>query len=475
MFDRAYIGRCTLQLSPIVNIKHWESGLRITFELMTSLASIRKIVVHEGGIVLVGVDIALVPMRLLDSRTKSVQWHLVERKTTIGGSLSLSDHNRFWEEALSSEAKLETRLKETDVEKLRGIAYVGWSSEDVFISWDPPSFTDLRRSSLPNGSSYKFNSGSANQINLQFGVPYAGGGFATARNYGTVSTSVRSWRQGPFASQIESLYRGIVFIYDTSRHVGWLCSTIDLMVLMMRIYLQRKGYDDPITHRSRWARLDDDSIGHLRRLDLDNGAIPQDSRSTYGTLIDHFCVVYESHFDVLKKYERNRCDPILGWDLYDILNPAFGSGVDARKLAATGGIERWSSLLGKEDIIFVNGWSNLICAEERTLCPFIQEEIPPNILFCPLYLLKELLERHRCKIRETSVDNDFYEWIFTGRPYHCREQWHDLRNCWGIRLQKARAKTISFWVTGRSPPEENTTGFDPKSKQGAICFGKLPR
>jgi hypothetical protein len=482
LFERAFIAPYRLPFVIFGSLEKCGKGLRVPFDLMISIAGVERAIFREGGFVFTGLSTALIPIHVICEKPRLIQWHLIEMKCNDGRFRSMHDRDDFWDN-LPRE-----RLFERNMDKLKGIAYLGWL-EQVDINHTP---AQVRYSSLSQISQKWVVNQEGIQFGGQIGLP---GGAAiqaqVARNWGKVCLGLRFPASGMFSRRIEALYEGTVFIYDDESETAWLCATIDLIILMLRYYLSRNQYRDPLSFRERVANLQqhEESMKAFMNLRLDTKVIPEYPGSdtlTYGSLINDFSEQFGKAFGSLSDVLRQRSsDKIIGFDFIELINGTIGGAIFPKELPVKGGIRGWSSLVGTADVIFCKGVGNLIKPSGSgtravQICPFIQRPLRgSNLLICPVYLLKRRLEQQSCAFHpHYVVKQKTYKWVFTGHPFRCLETGCNETNCWKNRIQYVSAvdtfvvKMISRWEKFGKGSEGSSCSISLDG-DGAICFGRL--
>ena len=61
----------------------------MSFDLMISLTGVERIVVRDGGIVLVGLRTVLIPMSIISENPRVVQWYLLDSEENDGAFIWL--------------------------------------------------------------------------------------------------------------------------------------------------------------------------------------------------------------------------------------------------------------------------------------------------------------------------------------------------------------------------------------------------
>ena len=305
-----------------------------------------------------------------------------------------------------------------------------------------------RYSTLPSIHEKWVVTGRETQYGIQSGYFGVAAQFQKVQNHGPISLAARHPVSEKFSRRIDALYEGIVFIYDDESKTGWLCSMIDLIVLMLRVYLRNEGCRDRFVFPERWANLEHhkESKTLLKSRQVEYEPIEPESSDTYGSLIMEFSCNYVNAFSGLNSILRGHSrDKLIGFDLLDLVNVRVGGRYYPKELPVKGGICAWAPLVGNEDVVFCKGLRDVISPDEMNgirICPFIRS--PPlgkDILLCPVYLLRKLCDENSWEFRAESISNPrIFEWIFTVNPFQCPSQScvHEDK-CWRHRLQQANS------------------------------------
>jgi hypothetical protein len=417
LIDRSYIAPYRLPFAVFTNLDNCGKGLRASFDLLVSIAGVERAVLRDG-LVLTGLSTALIPINVICERPRWIQWHLIEFQANDDRFRSLHDREEFWD-MIPRE-----RLIERDLGNLKGIGCLGWFQE-VVISHTPNQVTYSSLSQID----HKWR---ASQTQIQAGgqVSIPGGvGLQThiSRNWGKVSLALRFPASSLFSRRIEELYGGSVFIYDDGRETAWLCSTIDLIILMLRYYLSRNGFPDPLAFQDRVASAQQhtESMKGLMRLKLDEVVRPGHPAGdlTYGALITEFSEKFGSAFGRLIGVLRGHAsDEILGFDFLELVSATPDGVILPKQLQVKASVGAWSSLVGNADVVFCKGLGDVIRPRgsvTRRICQYIQRPLSgSNLLVCPVYLLKRPLEQQGCTFHNHFIaKSNRYKWVFRGNPF----------------------------------------------------------
>lgn len=503
LFERAFLNSCSLPLP--MHIFNGGRGLGASFDLLVSISGVEKAMILDGGLILVGFCAALIPMEIINARDNSVQWHFVGHEDKETCIHAIHNCETFWNNLPK------TRLLETSLSKLNGLAYVGYH-EEVRISLGIKN-AQAEYSHLPRITERWENSQKGISMGLSYPIPF-GPTASVQRTRGStkVETMCRYRPAQHFSMRVKSLYLANSFIYDDDRQTAWLCPTIYLILFMLRYHLESDSSIVPeILFPVSCATLGQDhafvkSVKQLEQLD-----IPDDLNMKYGDLIKLLHDRFDDAYASIRAVRRRHKNSLFGFDLRDMINLGKET-VFPRELKIENGIQYWSCLVDTDAVVFCKNIGEIIePVMEFSVQPILyptptstisissrpanrdtgaclrQCLIPPkreNILVCPLYLLKQKLEarsfRDDPKLGGIVVSGPGgYQWKFTGNPYKCSEQRVGLacdgRRCWRYRLQQLETIAHIFLklnnVSTTSVFRSGAT-FSLDSG-GALCFGEI--
>lgn len=389
LFDHAFISSSSMP--NLMRYIPFGKGLRVTFDLLLGISGIEKAIVREGGIVLVGFCVALIPMQIINKQDKVVQWHFMEHDDRDSCFHAIHTCKLFWEKVP------EERLRETSIDKLNGLAYVGWH-EKVKISLatrkivSPPGYSKTARITERWSKSER-----SIEFGLQYTVPLGPTALVQRGRTSSKSETICRYRTSEqFSARVISLNRSTSFIYDDGRKTAWLCPTIYLILFMSRSYLESElGLDMPaIAFPSTCGDVKGDlaftkSIRNLESTHLSGDTTSFDS--IFKMFHDRYLDAYSNNM-VRKKYKES----IVGVELQDLMNIGCLSAFP-RELKVKNDVLYWSSLIDTDLVVFCSDLGDIIE-------PVLGEDIgsgnsqslrcmtcstPPagkNILVCPLYL-----------------------------------------------------------------------------------------
>ena len=220
-----------------ISVQHLGKGIRISFDLPVEVAGIERIVQNEDGLVLAGFCTALVPIEV-NKWDRSIQCHLIVDEPNGDQFRAIHDRSDFWDILVPKK-----RLRQSSIENLKGIAFVGWW-ESVNISLGTDSVPVEPNASTLSRITHEWKAETRRVVGgVQAGLP----GTVSLLGQVTleqkpVTTIVRFTPSAVFCTRIDSLFRANVFIYDDAVKIAWLCPTIHLIVLMLRLYISENNY-----------------------------------------------------------------------------------------------------------------------------------------------------------------------------------------------------------------------------------------
>lgn len=296
-------------------------------------------------------------------------------------------------------------------------------------------------------------------------------------------------KDGPdsFIDTVEMLYNGRLFIYDDERKLAWLYSMLDFMILLLRYDAQLKGRIDTIQFPSpRPANMQ--SHNQLRKvflnLQLETIRVPGAGAKTYAQVIQDFLFRYNDLFSQLLPIVRTRWnDEIIGWELLQIIQLKASGRAVPRKLVMDQSIRAWAPLIGVENIIFTRGLDNLIRpkgSQDTRIVHMIPER--KNILVCPVFLLKRLLEEDACEIENNYTrKSKAYAWYFkkTDSQIECLMHIAGTAHCWDHKCWVAylqEVEPMTNFLQRRMVEQfrdRSARSTIEWNGNGAICFGRL--
>jgi hypothetical protein len=476
-------------------------GLRISFDHMCALAAIERTVAGpDGGLILAGHSVALVPIRIVNEREKSIQWHCHIWKNT--GERFRNVHNRpgFWESLPTP------RLCEPSIENLKGIAYIGWAESFEYQLGTKPAPHVPQVSTLPATAHVWQLKEKSLSLGVQFSLPQVVAITPQVQQtYEKVALTPRFSPSSELDLRFKGMFSNSVIIYDAQSKVAWLCPLILLMVHMLRLYLTDMGYQSnidaiqfPIVSIKKQIQL------HLQAL-VDLKFVPIIGSASYGTVFTMLANVYDEAFGNLDRVEANQ-KQLLGFELNHLFRGS-GTRVSPKRLKTDGSIRKWSVIARCTDILFCEGLGDALCAssgERQNLCNSAGTVITgQNILVCPLYLLRELLETNSWRFvlddggqqggqwvlsaeKEGQVR---YRWAMSGSPFACLSHTMsavacDELQCWTRRIQQvASSRTVlprnsriqRFLSPKRPQCQLPKPALKKVIRQGVICFGKISK
>ena len=450
------------------------AGLRIPFDVLVSIAGIERGVERDGGLVLVGFSTALVPVKVVDPNSRSIQWHFIFHRDPGTRFRSIDEVEDFWSKIVPK-----NRLRETSIDKLNGVGYVGWHSE-VNVSLGTQQIpVNPKCSGLPAITcTWKVNE-KTKQITLGIGQ-YGSGSFSFSRTRQRVPLECRFRESSVFGLKLDRLFKTHVVIYDAERKIGWLCPTIHLIIYLVRSYISVHRYQpsnpNAIDFPERLLNADYSQIKTgLEK--LHDVVIQQGLSRTYGELITDQINRYQDVFRSWPTGYRGLTADLIGFELVDILNAGEGHSILARRLPLNHEIRTWRDFVGNQHVVFVGNLEDPI----KPMNVIRPCEVTPlyghNVLVCPVYLLKDVLTTGGWELYEHGVlkrGDRACQWTFNGTPFSCSQGTScEKHACWKYRLQQLQTKTYPRQLIelfqSRSPRISSQSL--PYDDGGAVCFG----
>jgi hypothetical protein len=487
LFERGYVG--FYYGGPRLSSSYVSGrGLRISFDLLVTIAGIERAVVRDRGIVLIGFCTALVPMKVINEWERSVQWHLVV-KPKGQGFRSIDDRADFWETLVPAE-----RLRDISIENLNGVAYVGWlEAVNVSLGTDcnprEPDYSNLK----PIERKWKV-AAKGMEFGVQVGFPGGALIAQATREKKPVSAIVRYAAASNFELRINELFRATVFIYDEERKTAWLCPTIHLLVLMLRLYLTTNGYQpldpDALRFVERKSGIEDRFVSRSDLRSLGSTVIQTGSELMYGQVLAELASKYGQAFGSIETgIQEGSGDNLIGFEFKSILYAREGQSVPAKELPMNHKIGVWRSLVNHADVVFGRGFQEILRPVEVLEGSPICRNVPlwgEDVLVCPVYLLQEKLKEQSYSIyRHFATAAGTTQWVFSGNPFKKCSEACDGRTCWRGRLQQIKRtrlpalianvnKVIKFVGLADRPVPAASESL-PFDMHGAICFGEAQK
>ena len=224
--------------------------------------------------------------------------------------------------------------------------------------------------------------------------------------------------------------------------------------------------------------------------------------------------VYDEAFGHLARVDDSGNQKhLFGFELNHLFRGS-GTRVSPKRLKIDRSIQKWSVIATCTDVLFCEGLGDALCAtseEQQNLCNSAGTVITgQNILVCPLYLLRELLEANSWRfvldggqqggqwlLSAEKEGQATYRWAMSGSPFACLSHTMsgvacDERQCWARRIQQvASSKTllprssriqrfnVLRAIRSLSPKRPLCQLPKPALKkvirQGVICFGKISK
>jgi len=492
LIEKAYVGSYILPFYSQVECAHIGKGLQISFELMISIAGIEKVILDDKGLILVGFQLALVPIRRID--VAIVQWHLIEFPDS--GSAFRSAHNRedFWDHIPGE------RLPATSIKEVDGLAYIGWHSHVEIIFPSSNEFRNVKRSESAKLSEKWVLKERCVEVGSVFGISnIASVQLNAAQTHQLVSTRFNLLPSRIFCLRVDSMTRKSVIIYDSESRKGWLCPMLNVLIFMMQLYIHKHGYKSdhatlPICAISSFCRTSDTHDIEVIK-SLETKRIESNKKLTYGQLMTHLSTKYERAFSFLNGVRKKKIpDNLIGFELLDIIEGDTGL---ASLLPVKQGVKAWAALARDGDLMFCKGLGDVIAPVNSSIDISPCSSMVPNghdILTCPVGVLRERLDQ----FGYYAAENGFVRrgsqaglWAMTAAPYKCsasrigKDCDGTLQSCWDDRLQRIEdinsfgmssiVKTaIKFKRTQSSGNQVNLAAkMDLRLQHvnGALCFG----
>ena len=197
---------------PVPKREHGEQGLEVPLEIMAALGGARHVTEFEGGVLLKGYSVMLIPVK---RHSKSIQWHMIRR----------NDEERVLYRDVSNACPNRAMLDEVDHESLANTrAFLGWwkSAETCLgtadaaydnIDWSPAR--EIRRTPNLSGASIGFQNILTGQLNFNLGAKDGRSHFS---------------QKGPFEKIIQCAAKIPVTLYDVADRRAWLVPSLDVIL-----------------------------------------------------------------------------------------------------------------------------------------------------------------------------------------------------------------------------------------------------
>lgn len=197
---------------PVPARSNGEQGLEVPLEIMAALSGARHVTEFEGGLVLKGYSVMLVPAK---RHKQSIQWHLMRH----------NEDERMPYRHLRNECLSRAMLKEVDCESLRTTrAFLGWwkSSETYLgtrdaaydsIDWSPAG--EAKRPTRFSGANMGFQTMITGQLNFVLG-PKDG--------------RLHFSQKGPFQRIVQCTEKTPVALYDLEDRRAWFVPALDVIL-----------------------------------------------------------------------------------------------------------------------------------------------------------------------------------------------------------------------------------------------------
>ena len=440
LFQQAGIVSMTLpQKSKGSEETHHGIGLRLSFELMAGLAGTRDVVDRDGGLILTGFATALYPKYFLNEAERSAQWHLV-----------VHDENRKLFRSLHHRDDFETlidqqRLRVQSLDKVNGIAYIGWSSSVEIVLGTKKNLMKPGPSKLLEAGVKHLKGNQALSLNAQISLPLFNLTVGLAQTFDRIDPRCRYSHPADDEFLQNRLVKHSVIIYDRGIRTAWLCPMLNLIVCIARLYLTDNAYQFvsfsiPVLKAMDGCRRK--ALDYVRT--IWNTTIEPPQKLTFGQLFMRLSAQFAQAYDSLDPRLLNLNSELIGFDIRDFIS---NSRIIPKKLPVTKGIENWKPLVEDTEIIFCSNLGSAAVQVESSAssCASVGPPVGCDILVCPGYLLKDKLEERGCEwtvnpVQRKNSELIAYQWNYRGNPFECGASESHRRcdgvNCWPRRLQK---------------------------------------
>jgi tetratricopeptide (TPR) repeat protein len=489
LFKRAFISFCS---SPaLMPYPQLGKGLRISFDLMIAIAGVDKVVVRDGGIVLAGFCAALIPIRVINQSDMSVQWHFMEHKDKENCYHAIHNCELFWN------AVPKVRLLETSFDKLKGPAFIGWHEKVKIVLATQKLASVPEYSDVPPVTQQWRQTQRSTGVGLQYTIPLGPG---VSVHHTRVSSSAETQTQyrtcDQFSVRLKSLNQSTSVIYDDGRKTAWVCPTIYVVLFLLRSYLEQEAVDMPTIAFPPSCDVLTKTLAPSAQVmkfiksieDLKKVEVPGEKSAT-----ELLTMLHDRYDDARAKLgiRTDYRESLVGVELRDLMDVGCRHAFP-KELKVKSGIRFWSSLVDTELVVFCKNLGDVIepVVEEMAdgeigrTAPFSTCIAPPdhqNILICPLYLLKQKLEKRSYKTTGFGFEingRGGYKWRIHGNPYVCSEKgvggMCDGRRCWPHRIQQLVPNDYQRWNFRRYPTtttKVSSSVLVSLDGQGALCFG----
>lgn len=453
----------------------------IRFELMVELAAVERALIYDGGIVLTGYDTALVAT---DRTATSVQWHVFYLDISAGV-------RRTWLDKNGSPIfdRVRNRLKETDLEQLKILAYLRWAKEvDVVLGTQPLVHERMpRRVPYCDATHEDSVSGFSRALTFGFGlgpichfldINLGGSYMQTQTREGLRPSKIL---RKHYERRFWDNYRQVVVIYDAAHGRASLVPKVNVVLLLVRMYMANASLTSPLSILYPTKRAEDrDVLDHdawkaiesLKEQHIEqHGGGPVSQK--FGDLFMDFA---EELYLSLERIEaRDNCGRYC-IELMDIFDGKIGS---LKYFRHENGIANWLGLLHGVGVVVCRGLGPALTIQpeekqlesDRILCS-------SNSLCCTIGDLKLLIEQQSCSEWESYREKGYIEkpdkwiWILANDPFgdECRRN-DGIRPCaiacWHKRMQCIDKGTLQIRNDSTRPT------FTMENMNSGLCFGEL--
>lgn len=465
LFSEAYIGTHIYQ--PFTYIHRFEKteiwkgkGLKLEFDVMIHAAGIEEVVQIDGTPILCGFKSALIPIVCYED--KSVQWHLIVAEGD-DGPFRLIQHRHDFQSSLPVE-----RLRNVEIDSLRGTAYVGWHKDGVTITLGtitPP--IEISRTGLPIHEAISVPSGISVQLGAQVNTPF-GGLVTVTRTYRSSSLAFSMPQPENFWAAVDHLFLKHVIVYDEMKKLALYAPLIHLVLFLLRAYLRDNDY--PL-HSIFGLQPNRRAIREFGPRMIVEGFSVQDAlRAVYTR--------YSAVHSVLPPQHRLSSSGILGFEVADILgnNNTFF----ARKLAIEKGVRPWNLFAKTTDVVFCGVIGDMVqfspgpdIVNPPKCC--LRPPLGYSILIFPIPLLKTCFDTLDGNCVRQNGRKDL-RWEPTASLFDgCKLGIQcDGSACFRERLQCVkRGKGVLKRKRPRNGYVTQKYSWMEGDEDGAVCFGRM--
>ncbi|KAF3932628.1 hypothetical protein ABW19_dt0200556 [Dactylella cylindrospora] len=332
-----------------IQATHLGYGLKLDFDVLVQISGVHRPVEHHGGLILIGYQTALIPMkRLADS---SIAWHLVVQDDQV--TRYVADSEQF-----------KGRLKVTDLNKLKGTAYLGWSENVIqVLGLDSNLPMATMTETLPTeGKAF-----SLGQVIVQGGLastfPPVTGALNIQGVFQAAPIKLKFSPRSQLEASINQSWNYRLIVYDESTKTAWMVSKLHLILYMMRCYIERNSYRDRelrigLAGSGTLDGLRDLIMSEKERWDADIKSKGLGFEDIFGML----CQAITEGVDMVKALPMRR--KIYGVELVDILDGR--EDAQARSFRFTASVEQWAFLAKNRGVIVCSNIGNPLQIQQAT-------------------------------------------------------------------------------------------------------------